>query len=131
MDDAAFVIDGNRFDDIPGFYAEINWLFMASEDWQLGNSLDALDDMLHGGYGALQSHPVATVTWVNFAKSRSDLGVDATRDWLRAKLDPQGGFDRRAIHAQLAALSAGKGPTYFDQIVQIFADHPNLRLIPA
>ena len=38
-----FVIDGQMFSDIPGFYAELNRIFMADEEWQLGQSLDALD----------------------------------------------------------------------------------------
>lgn len=36
------VLDGSAIHDIAGFYAEINRVFMASEDWQLAPSLDAL-----------------------------------------------------------------------------------------
>ena len=45
-------LDGRLIHDIASFYDEINRVFMAGEDWQLGPSLDALDDMLRGGYGA-------------------------------------------------------------------------------
>lgn len=47
-------IDGAQINGIEDFYAEINRVFMAQENWQLGASLDALDDMLYGGYGAAQ-----------------------------------------------------------------------------
>jgi RNAse (barnase) inhibitor barstar len=50
------VLDGSAIHDIAGFYAEINRVFMACEDWQLAPSLDALDDLLYGGYGALAGH---------------------------------------------------------------------------
>ncbi|MGH6861799.1 MAG: barstar family protein, partial [Phyllobacterium sp.] len=49
-----FTIDGNRICDIPSFYEEINRVFMAGEDWQLSANLDALNDMLHGGFGAIK-----------------------------------------------------------------------------
>ncbi|MBP2483340.1 RNAse (barnase) inhibitor barstar [Stenotrophomonas sp. PvP093] len=44
-------IEGCTIHDIPSLYAEINRVFMAGEDWQLGPSLDALDDLLHGVHG--------------------------------------------------------------------------------
>lgn len=42
-------IEGASINDIASLYVEINRVFMADEDWQLGASLDALDDLLHGG----------------------------------------------------------------------------------
>jgi len=54
-------IEGAAINDIPSLYAEINRVFMAGENWQLGPSLDALDDLLHGGYGVLAGHDRATV----------------------------------------------------------------------
>jgi len=40
------IIDGANIRDIASFYDEINRVFMVGEDWQLGASLDGLDDML-------------------------------------------------------------------------------------
>lgn len=57
-------IEGASINDIASLYVEINRVFMADEDWQLGASLDALDDLLHGGYGALAGHAIATVVWL-------------------------------------------------------------------
>ena len=54
-------LDGCRIRDIPSFYDEINRVFMAGEDWRLGPSLNALDDMLRGGYGALKDAEEAQV----------------------------------------------------------------------
>lgn len=121
-------LDGSRFDDIAGFYSEVNRVFMANESWRLGESLDALNDMLHGGFGALMHADTATLYWLSFEKSRRDLGYDATRKWLLAKLD-QPGFDQRHIRAQFDALERGEGQTYFDIIQQIIAEHPKIDLV--
>ncbi|WP_236493267.1 barstar family protein [Xanthomonas massiliensis] len=72
-------IDGARIDGIADFYAEINRVFMAQEDWQLGASLDALDDMLHGGYGAAQGSAPVKLRWLNAEHSRARLDIAATR----------------------------------------------------
>lgn len=72
-------IEGASINDIASLYVEINRVFMADEDWQLGASLDALDDLLHGGYGALAGHAIATVVWRDIAHSRDALGRETTR----------------------------------------------------
>jgi len=78
-DPLVLVLQGSAVSDIPSFYAEINRVFMAGEDWKLGHSLDALDDMLYGGYGVLAGHEGATLIWRDIEHSRNALGVDATR----------------------------------------------------
>ncbi len=125
---ATFTIDGAAFDDIAGFYAHLNDVFMRGEDWRLGVSLDALNDMLHGGYGALNGAAHPSIRWLRADKSRADLGYAETRQWLIAKLATPRQFNERMIRAQLDALDAGTGPTYFDLILQVFADHPDVEL---
>ncbi|MDO5676443.1 MAG: barstar family protein [Propionibacteriaceae bacterium] len=123
-------IDGTRIHDISSFYAELNRVFMQGVEWQLGESLDALNDLLHGGYGALADADEATVVWIDMERNREALGVDATRAWLEAKLGNPG-FDQQGVRAQLAELEEGGGPTYFDIILDIFASHPNITLVAA
>lgn len=123
-------IDGNLFCDISGFYSEVNRVFMAGEDWQIGESLDALNDLLYGGFGSLRGHDKAIVRWVNLKKSRNDLGVAATRQWLSAKLRDPSRFRSEAIGSQLAALERGEGQTYFDIVIEIIGDHSErIRLV--
>ncbi|HDS1136792.1 TPA: barstar family protein [Stenotrophomonas maltophilia] len=124
-------IEGGAIDDIASLYAEINRVFMAGEAWQLGPSLDALDDLLHGGYGALAGEAQATLIWRDIAHSRAALGVETTRQWLQAKLDTPGAFNTRAIAHQLQALQRGEGPTYFEIVMEILADHRQITLVPA
>lgn len=124
-------IEGSAINDIASLYAEINRVFMAGEDWQLGPSLDALDDLLHGGYGALAGQAQATLIWRDIAHSRTALGMEATRQWLEAKLDTPGSFNTQAIARQLQALQQGEGTTYFEIVMEIFSGHRQITLIPA
>ena len=121
------IIDGASIRDIASLYDEINRVFMVGEDWRLGASLDGLDDMLYGGYGVLRGKSPAIVVWQQMDSSRSALGVEATRAYYLAKLEQPQVFKPGPIHAALARLDHD-GPTYFDLVLQVFADHPNITL---
>ncbi|MCD8030908.1 MAG: barstar family protein [Bacteroides sp.] len=77
-----FTIEGSRIEDIPSFYKEINRVFMAKEDWKLGESLDAFNDMLYGGYGEIEGNEEIRLVWKDFEKNRTDLGVELTKKLL-------------------------------------------------
>ena len=128
-DEAAqtLTIDGASVHDIASLYAELNRVFMAGEDWQLGASLDALDDMLYGGYGALRGKAPALVLWRDMDISRSALGIEATRAYYLDKLRHPQRFKPGPIRASLERLGQG-GPTYFDLVLEVFAGHPNITL---
>lgn len=123
-------LNGAAITGITSFYDEINRVFMADESWRLGESLDALDDLLYGGYGTIYNAETATIVWTHFDQSREALGLAATRAWLQAKIaSPH--FNTERFTAELAALDAGTGQTYFDRILDVFANHPNITLRPA
>lgn len=125
---ATLIIDGNAITDIPSFFAEINRVFMAEESWTLGESLDALDDLLRGGYGALRDQDTIALAWTNIEASRAALGEATTRAWLLGKLEIAA-FNAAEVQRQLDALEAGTGPTYFDIIMEIIASHPRVQLV--
>jgi len=83
--------------------------------------------MLYGGYGVLRGKSPAIVVWQQMDSSRSALGVEATRAYYLAKLEQPQVFKPEPIHAALARLGQD-GPTYFDLVMQVFADHPNITL---
>lgn len=116
-------IDGTAVDGIGDLYAQLDALLMGEEDWRLGASLDALHDVLH----RFDREP-ARFVWVDHERSRAALGVDETRRWLEAKLDGHGPFDRPRLRAQLDALLAGIGETYWDLVLSVFAEHPAIEL---
>lgn len=124
-------IDGHAIHDISSFYDEVNRVFMTDDDWKLGESLDALSDLLYGGYGAIEGDEPIGLVWRAMEKNRGDLGIDCTRRYLRAKLDHPDTFNVRLVEERLAALEAGSGPTYFDMVMEIIAEHPNIELVAA
>lgn len=121
-----FCIDGAALASIDDLYEQLNDLLMAGEDWRMGASLDALDDVLYRFEGGPE--PAATFVWTDHEHSRHALGVAATREWLQGKLDRPGVFDDQRIRRQLTALAAGIGRTYFDLVVEVFTGHPGVRL---
>ena len=123
-----FHIDGSDIRDIASFYDVMNALLMQDEDWDLGPSLDALDDALYGGIGALRERSEVRFVWTEHKRSRAALGVAATRAWLQEKIDRGAPFDTARITTQLHDLETGHGRTYFELILEVFAGHPGLRL---
>ena len=128
MTDKILTINGDNIHDIPSFYDEINRVFMAGENWKLGPSLDALNDMLYGGYGAIQGDEPVVLVWQNIEKSRAALGIETTTAFYQEKLKQPEVFDVHRIRKQLDALHQGTGPTYFEIVMEIFAEHPNIVL---
>ena len=122
-------IVGRNIRDIPSFYAEINRVFMAEEDWRLGENLDALNDLLYGGYGAIKGRESVRIVWHDIAASRSTLGVEATRAFLTRKLQQPAQFNAEVIGRQLDALDRGTGQTYFEIVLEIIGDHRNIELV--
>jgi len=126
-----FTIEGDAISDIASFYAELNRVFMAGESWTLGQSLDALDDMLYGGYGALKDKERVRLVWRDIDKSREALGPATTRAYYQAKLAQPERYDTEIARKALAALEAGQGPTYFEIVLQIIAEHDTIELVRA
>ncbi|MFD2758077.1 barstar family protein [Gulosibacter faecalis] len=117
--------------DIESLYDELNRGFMQHEDWQLGQSLDALDDLLYGGIGDAVGHDRIRVTWRDHERSRARLGAETTASWYEAKLARPGAFNVDKITRDLAALRETGGPTYFDLVLEVFAGHDNVELVLA
>ena len=116
-------VEGGRIDDIPTLYEEINRVFMGDESWALGHSLDALDDMLYGGYGATRGRDGVTIRWVDHAHTAAALGVEATRRYYDAKIRQPEVFDGDAARRRRAELLQGTGQTYFEMVREIFESH--------
>lgn len=122
-------IRGRYIRDIPSFYAEVNRVFMADEDWKLGESLDAFNDLLFGGYGVIAGPELVELVWEDIEASRAALGIETTRTYLTAKLRQPELYSVSIIHQQLDQLEKGNGSTYFDTILNIIRDYLNINVI--
>ena len=123
------IIDGSNIHDIPSFYKEVNRVFMSEEDWKIGDNLDALSDMFYGGYGAIKGDERIDLIWKDFEKNREDLGLELTKVYYINKLQYPAVFNVNFVKSKLAELNNGNGQTYFEIILEIIGEHPNIRLI--
>lgn len=122
-------IDGAAVHDIPSFYDEVNRVFMTGVEWRLGPSLDALDDLLYGGYGAIDGAEEVRIVLGDDRRLRDVLGVGETRRYLLGKLARPDVFDAEVFERRLRELEAGTGPTYYDTVREVLAGHPNILVV--
>jgi len=124
-------IDGFNIRDIASLYEEINRVFMQDEDWKLGESLDALNDLFYGGFGAIKGNEQIQLIWKNYKANKKTFSLDLTLDFYRQKLKHPEVFNTEFIQETIADLEAGKGKTYFEIVEEIIGDHPNIELVKA
>ena len=125
-----FTIDGNKIHDIPSFYKEINHIFMSNEDWKLGESLDALNDLFYGGIGEINGDEPINLIWKDFEQNKQVLGMELTKVYYQDKLASPNVFNTGFVKEKLAELENGTGQTYFEIILEIIGEHSNIKLIP-
>ena len=81
-----FVLEGNKFDNLQGFYDEVERVLTKDLGWKIGRNLDAFNDVLGGGFGAFEYEEPIHIIWGHSDKSKSDLGYPETIKWLEEKL---------------------------------------------
>ena len=121
-------INAHNFSDLPTFYDEMNRLFMKDVDWKMGHSLDALNDILYGGFGVFNPGEPVLVRWLNASKSRADLGTDETKKNYQMKIEQGYPYNVKLFQEKLTELENDQGQTLFDIIIEIFTDHKNIEL---
>lgn len=120
-----YVLDGERFDTLEEFYAEVGRVFVGCELW--GENLDALNDLLRGGFGLIPDE--FQLVWRHAERSRQQLGYTETVRHLTAQLrDCHPTALIKTAWALRAALR-GQGPTVFDRLVALINEHPNVELL--
>ena len=82
-----FLLDGNNFSDMEGFYDEIDKLLTNDLQWKTGHNLNAFRDLLCGGFGVHEYNEPVTIRWINYGKSKKDLGAEMVLILLEIMLD--------------------------------------------
>ena len=123
------VIEGKNISNIKTFYQEINRVFMQQENWKIGESLDALNDLFYGGFGEIKGKENIRLIWENFEENKKALGLEMTKNFYESKLKSPEIFNTAFIKEKIEALENGNGQTYFEIIVEIVAEHSNIKLI--
>ena len=101
---------------------------MKGVDWKLGESLDALNDILYGGFGVYKPGEAVLVVWRNFSKSKRELGFEETKKNYEMKIKKGRPYNVELFQEKLIDLKNGVGQTLFDIIIEIFQEHKNIEL---
>lgn len=115
-----YEIDGENFSTLEGFFNEVSRVLVPGASW--GRNLDALNDILHGGFGTPEDG--FTLRWLNHELSRQRLGYPETERQLALRLERCHPESRDHVRAELAQARAHSGPTAFDWLVEIIEGHP-------
>ncbi len=69
------------------------------------------------------------IEWKDMAHSREALGYTATKSYYESKLLPDSPFNKEHFLKELEALEKGVGKTYFEIVMEIIAEHPNITVV--
>ena len=114
-----YVIEGTRVSSLETFYDEISRVLVPGQVW--GRNLDALDDILRGGFGTPSEGFV--LRWRDADASRHSLGHAETVRQLQIRLEHCHPSNRAHVQRALSLAQAGQGETVFDWLVEIVLDH--------
>lgn len=121
-----YEIDGERFDDLQGFFREFHHQVVGANPDEVPDheywGLDSFNDYLRPGWSWFGAEGLV-LRWVSSAVSRSRLGYDQTVVELEARLKSCHPTNRPIVRAELAAATARSGPTVFDWLVEIIEIH--------
>jgi RNAse (barnase) inhibitor barstar len=116
-------IDGANFDNIDGFYKEAYAKLAPQKPQFTRGSLDGFSDILNGGFGAHDDGEQVTLVWKGSAKSKDDLGYDATAKQLEEWIQYAHPDSLAAMQERLDNAKNHQGPTIFDDLIKIIEDH--------
>lgn len=114
-----YEIDGSKVQTLDEFYDEIERVLIPGKEW--GRNLNALNDILRGGFGTPEGGFV--LRWKNSAISRERLGYAETIRQLERHLELCHPSNRESILNDLDLAHAGRGPTVFDWLVELIQVH--------
>ena len=125
-----FIIDGSTFSNLEEFYIEVQKV-LTDNFSGFGRNLDALNDVLRGGFGKFEYEEPIELIWESSDKSREDLGYSETVRYLKEKLKRCHPSNFANVQKELEAAEKQKGPTIYEIILEIIRDNKNINLILA
>lgn len=126
MNKQIIIINGNNFSDLKSFYDEIDRVLTKDLDWDTGHNLDAFNDLLRGGFGVYEYEEPIRLIWENISKSKSDLGLEATKKWYERKISENKIENQQFFKDKLTELTENNGQTLFDIILEIITEHEHI-----
>jgi RNAse (barnase) inhibitor barstar len=117
MSKKVYEIDGNNFSTLEEFCDEFNRKMNLEITWN-GN-LDALNDILNGGFGTPDDGFV--LAWKNSAQSRERLDYGETIRQIEKRLQSCHPSNAPYFKKKLDNAKRNEGPTVFDWLVEIIS----------
>ena len=121
-------LDGQQFSNLEEFYNEIERCFTKNLDWKIGRDLDALNDVLQGGFGIHSYYEPISIIWKNSIKSKIDFGYTETVKYFKSKLTTCHPSNRDNVRNDLELAVQEKGVTLFDIIIELIQEHKHIKL---
>ncbi|MEW1724115.1 barstar family protein [Streptomyces sp. NPDC093109] len=115
-----YVIDGAEVTGLDRFWPAIGAAVNGPGGY-FGSNLDALADCLSGGYGTPDDGDFV-IEWRRHDLSRRALGHEETVRTLQRRLERAHPSNQPALRERLDAARAGRGPTVFDELVQVIEE---------
>jgi RNAse (barnase) inhibitor barstar len=112
-------IDGSRFDTLEDFWEEISARLIPGAMW--GRNFDAFNDILRGGFGTPEGG--FRLRWINFQRSRANLGYPETIRWLEEKAQRCHQSNVLSVKRDIETARRGEGQTVADIIIDIIRIH--------
>ena len=119
MSKPVVTIDGELFEDLPGFYKHFQKQALDGASW--GNNLDAFNDVLRGGFGTPEEGFI--LLWQNHLLSKQRLGYEETERVLQERLKTCHQSNQEHVAMQLSLAHSKQGETVFDWLVGILRIH--------
>ncbi len=113
-------IEGDNISGIKSLIEEFNIRMFDKFRWN--GSLDALNDLLRGGFGNIADCNFILV-WKNHQYSKLHLGHDAMLEWLEITKESAHPSNQSEVEKRIEAAKNKAGETYFDLIIEIIKDH--------
>lgn len=110
-------INGDHFFSLNGFYTEIEKALSKNIPWQHSQNLQALNDLLMGGYGVHNYQEPIKLVWLNSAKSKTDL------DYPVVITNNPGSMPQANLPSQAQAQ------TLFSTLISIIEKHKHIELV--
>jgi hypothetical protein len=116
---SGYEVDGANFSTLEGFYDVVSRVLVPHAVW--GRDLNALNDILHGGFGTPE---VGFTLGLTHELSRERLGYAETVRQLRLSLERCHPTARDQAQGDLDRAETWSRPTVFDWLVEIIDGHP-------
>ena len=121
-------INGNEFSNLSEFYDEVERKMTKGLNWKIGRNLNALNDVLSGGFGVQEVGETYQLNWTNADKSKSDLSWTRTVEFIENKLKNCHPTNIELVKKDLDDAKNQKGKTLWEIIIGIIKENKQIKL---